>query len=878
MTAPLESSHAPGGPASHALDAPPGQDSAELRSYTRTKHAVARAIRALSESFRQRGDEARQTACRELMVKLAEDRFTLAVVGQFKRGKSSLMNALVGREVLPTGVLPLTSAITILRFGPRQRLLIPRPGDLFPEEAPVASLPDYVTEKGNPGNRKKVTAVYLELPVPFLRRGLEFVDTPGVGSAIAANTQTTHDFLPKCDAVLFVTSVDTPLTTVETEFLSRLRQHVRKIFFVVNKIDLLGQQERQEVLAYVRDTLQTQMGAAAVSTFEVSSRLGLQAKLSGNADGYASSGLAALENALASFLTSERRSTFLTAILDKALSLLAAQARQIELRQRLQAASEETRQQLLSQLRARLDGADQHRRATVSQLRERALKLTADFVAPAARSFVSDTTTQWTSHLRSQLARARWEFSGAAARRLATAATDDLRAAASAWAAAQPARLTAELAPLLGSAVQELNQQISALPRIVQELLGDSVASVPAVAESQDKPSPPPLPPPALSEIQWTPHLPRMRACLPVAWTRRWLQDSLDVQMAKTLRAWSASASQAFQTTVNQAIDTLSTDVASRASQAQSALLAALMPTGHAEPSQPPNPQGATPTLADWLKELATLETRFVRLQQVIARSSPLPATLPQPPAPEPRQETVPQVAAAQTVPASPDLDWPAALKTRGCPVCNGLSDVLFDFLAKWQRQFAIDEQVQQTFAVEGGFCPLHTWQLLSLASPQGLSLGYPKFLERASQEIAELDPDSPHLAESLAAKVASPSQCRVCQWLKTHEQQFIARLTAWLQDPRAPAAYARSQGVCLRHLRQLLVAVTDTEIRRFLLAQAARHFEELSEDMQNYAIKHDAIRRALHTRDEEDAYLRAAIHLVGDRSLCLPWSQEIEI
>ena len=85
--------------------------------YTNAKQAIADMVRRLESHFRHADDEFRATACRELMVKLAEDRFTLAVLGQFNRGKSSLMNAIMGRQILPTGVLPLTSAITVLRYG-----------------------------------------------------------------------------------------------------------------------------------------------------------------------------------------------------------------------------------------------------------------------------------------------------------------------------------------------------------------------------------------------------------------------------------------------------------------------------------------------------------------------------------------------------------------------------------------------------------------------------------------------------------------------------------------------------------------------------------------------------------------------------------------
>lgn len=315
-------------------------DPEPLRLYTKTKLAVAAQLRVLCEILKQRGDEARFKQGEELMVKLAEDRFTLAVVGQFKRGKSSLMNAIIGCELLPVGVLPLTSAITVLRYGPKERLLVRREtmALAFPEEFPVARLAEFVTEKGNPGNSKRVKTATIEIPLLFLRRGLEFVDTPGIGSAIEANTATTVKFLPECDAVLFVTSGESPITSIELEFLENIRQHVHKIFFVVNKMDLLGVNERREVLDFVRDTIHRQMGADDVKFFPVSSRRGLIAKQMEDWMGGLESGFNELEDALALFLSSEKAAVFLNAIIEHAVELCGQESNEAaitEIRQRL---------------------------------------------------------------------------------------------------------------------------------------------------------------------------------------------------------------------------------------------------------------------------------------------------------------------------------------------------------------------------------------------------------------------------------------------------------------------------------------------------------------------------------------------------------------
>ena len=128
----------------------PVPDTTALKRYTKAKQTAAREIRRLKRLYTKSGDSGRAEACQDLIVRLAEDRFTLAVVGQFKRGKSSLMNAVIGRDLLPTGVLPLTSAITILRYGPQEQLIIHREDTRLPEEAPVWSLAEYVTEEKNP--------------------------------------------------------------------------------------------------------------------------------------------------------------------------------------------------------------------------------------------------------------------------------------------------------------------------------------------------------------------------------------------------------------------------------------------------------------------------------------------------------------------------------------------------------------------------------------------------------------------------------------------------------------------------------------------------------------------------------------------------------
>jgi len=102
------------------------EEGAQLKKYVLAKQEVADAIRATKRILEARGMANEVEQSQALLVKLAEDRFNLAVVGQFKRGKSSLMSAVIGRDLLPTGVLPLTSAITALCYGPEERVVLKR--------------------------------------------------------------------------------------------------------------------------------------------------------------------------------------------------------------------------------------------------------------------------------------------------------------------------------------------------------------------------------------------------------------------------------------------------------------------------------------------------------------------------------------------------------------------------------------------------------------------------------------------------------------------------------------------------------------------------------------------------------------------------------
>jgi GTPase SAR1 family protein len=270
-----------------------------------------------------------QDRTKELANRLVAARFNLAVLGQFKRGKSTLLNALLGEELLPTAVIPVTSVPTFLSWGPK-RLVRVIFLDGHTEENSSENLQElraflagYVTEEGNPKNHLGVSRVEVAHPSPLLQREVVLIDTPGIGSTLQHNTEATLNFLPQCDGALFLVSADPPITQVEIEFLKAVYDRAARIFFIINKIDYLDEDESTAAIEFFQAVLREQLRLdGPVLVFPVSARQGLEAKLKGNDRLWTSCGMSSIENYLVKFLAEEKIQTLNQAIARKAGDIL----------------------------------------------------------------------------------------------------------------------------------------------------------------------------------------------------------------------------------------------------------------------------------------------------------------------------------------------------------------------------------------------------------------------------------------------------------------------------------------------------------------------------------------------------------------------------
>jgi Dynamin family len=164
----------------------------------------------------------------------------VCVVGEFKQGKSSLVNALLGNNVCPVDDDLATSAITLVRYGEQAGAVVRRRKDDKPMAEPIAisALNEWVSESGNPGNHKGVERVEITVPSALLKQGLVIVDTPGMGGLGAGHAAATLGFLPFADGLIFVSDASAELSAPEIDFLRRATELCPTVLFAQTKIDL----------------------------------------------------------------------------------------------------------------------------------------------------------------------------------------------------------------------------------------------------------------------------------------------------------------------------------------------------------------------------------------------------------------------------------------------------------------------------------------------------------------------------------------------------------------------------------------------------------------------------------------------------------------
>lgn len=278
--------------------------------YGQSKSDVLGALREVADLAEQSGAQTLARGLRDDRIpRLEEERFHLVILGEFNHGKTTFVNALLGNSLLPIGVTPTTAVIHHIEHGhePSARA-VNEAGE--GKDVAVDQVGEYVV--GGAAAREDVRYLEVTYPAPLLEEGVVLVDTPGVNDLNLQRAEITYGYIPRSDAVVFLLDAGQILKESERQFIAgKLLSGSRdKLFFVINKIDLLNEEEREEAIAYARSHL-----AKLVDDPKVFA-LSAHDALKGDRDG---SGLNGFVDALQTFLQEERGRVLLDNALDQGL-------------------------------------------------------------------------------------------------------------------------------------------------------------------------------------------------------------------------------------------------------------------------------------------------------------------------------------------------------------------------------------------------------------------------------------------------------------------------------------------------------------------------------------------------------------------------------
>jgi len=216
-------------------------------------------VKALERAIDQHGLVEFRPALGAIIDRLETRTFEIAVFGRVSCGKSSLLNHIVGQDLLPVGVNPVTAVPTRLAYGPEPRATAWFAGRK-PEQFGIERLAEFVTEQLNPANARHVTRIVVELPAERLREGIVYVDTPGLGSLATSGAAETRAYLPRCDLGVVLIDAGSTLTEDDLATIWALCDAGIPASVLLSKADLLAPADRNRALEYVAGHIRSDLG------------------------------------------------------------------------------------------------------------------------------------------------------------------------------------------------------------------------------------------------------------------------------------------------------------------------------------------------------------------------------------------------------------------------------------------------------------------------------------------------------------------------------------------------------------------------------------------------------------------------------------------
>ncbi|MFN8671764.1 MAG: dynamin family protein [Candidatus Sericytochromatia bacterium] len=189
----------------------------------------------------------------ENINRLNNNIFRIIVVGEFKRGKSTFINSLLGENFLPTGITPTTATVNLIKYCENKTAVL-NYKDKSRKEISLEDLKFFATTKNQ--DFEKIDLIEINYPSAICKEKVEIIDSPGVNDIDEQRVEITYNYIPKCDAAIFLLSATQQLSSSERDFISnKVNKYLNKVFFILNKIDQLTEKELLESVNYVKSEI-----------------------------------------------------------------------------------------------------------------------------------------------------------------------------------------------------------------------------------------------------------------------------------------------------------------------------------------------------------------------------------------------------------------------------------------------------------------------------------------------------------------------------------------------------------------------------------------------------------------------------------------------
>ena len=328
--------------------------------------------------------------------------FSVGIMGEFRRGKSTVINALLGKEIVPSDIVPTSATLNYIRWDAKPRAEI-NFKDGSSQEVPVEDLSKYVTKITEEAERMAETvdnaAVYY--PCHFCQNGVEIVDTPGLNDD-SRMTEISEKVIPTLDAIIMVLVPDSPFSISEADFVRTkvMSSDLGRIIFVLNKIDQVDEEDRPRLIASIKEKIQKAVlekqaamygedsseyldakdKLAGIRLYPISARNALRGRLKGDTRKVEESGILEFETALSKLLTEERGLLELISPVNSVLSIATEAKATINMRRdalKMESSEFETIQQ---ESMEKLQQQRERKREEVTTLKSRANNLYAELL------------------------------------------------------------------------------------------------------------------------------------------------------------------------------------------------------------------------------------------------------------------------------------------------------------------------------------------------------------------------------------------------------------------------------------------------------------------------------------------------------------------